>query len=459
MQIGKLVAKILGLTLFAGMVGIVGPSAAAQQAPPATPGPSEEKTSGDWVGASVVHPERWFVERERNTYDETFGFVLWKPEPGAVSDHGGIPTLRIARAPEIKPGQINKTVEEKISTYPNLPLQREKVFVSEKNLQGIAVGPIPGAIPSTEVYVPVNGRVYQINVYGEELGAKGRELLSDVRFYQPSRSVESLGFEEAAEDPDKSLIQQPESTANFKEQTFSAQSVRRERKLSGGCWRADRRFFIQTQHDRYANRKKGDGIRRGWTVNGRPNYWGQYTHGNLGYGRCNKSSYTNDKFAVDYPFNRGDRIYSPFKRGKVMFAGRNYTHRHYGKMVVIKANNGKYVSLSAHLSHIPDRIKPGRTVYKNTVIGRAGNSGDPSIPVGEVHLHQAFYRYPSYNPDGSPYGGASLKVDRLRYSGAAAKLKRFTVKSGRYRLAKIKPNHRRFCEERIRCGEGYKLGN
>jgi hypothetical protein len=32
--------------------------------------------------------------------------------------------------------------------------------------------------------------------------------------------------------------------------------------------------------------------------------------------------------------------------------------------------------------------------------------------VGRVHLHQSFFRYPDYNPDGSPYGGRRLKVVR-----------------------------------------------
>ena len=336
---------------------------------------------------------------------------------------------------------------------------REKVSVGENGLEGTAVGPISGAIPSTEVYVPVNGRVYQINVYGEELGEEGRELLSDIRFYEPSRSVKSLGLEEAAEEPAPGLIQQPEPDANSEEPLFSGQGTNSERRIGEGCWQASRHFFIQTQHDNYANARGNDGIRKGWSVAGRPNFWGQYTHGNLGYGRCNRSLYANDKFAVDYPLNRGDQVYSPFQRGKVVFAGRNYTHRHYGKMVVIRGNNGKYVSLSAHLSRIAGGIKPGKTVGRNTVIGYAGNSGDPSIPVGEVHLHQVFYRYPSYNPDGSPYGGAGLGVDRPRYSGTAAKQKRFSVKSGKYRFDRVRPNYKRFCEERIRCGEGYKISN
>ncbi len=456
---GRLTFKIFGLFVFACAVALAGPGAAARQTPEADPGPEEETTSGDWVGASVAHPEEWFVEREDATYDDTYGFVLWNPKPGTLNDHGGVPVLRVARAPDIEPGQIEKTVEEKIFAYPDLPVGREEVPVGENGLEGVAVGPIPGAIPSTEVYVPVNDRVYQINVYGEELGERGRKLLLDVRFYKPSRSVESLRLEEAAEEPDPGLIPKPETDTNPEEPLFSAQGTRRERKIKEGCWRADRRFFVQTQHDSYANRSKSDGIRKGWTVAGRPNYWGQYTHGNLGYGRCNRGAYTNDKFAVDYPFNRGDRVYSPFKRGTVVFAGRNYTHRHYGRMVVIRGNNGKYVSLSAHLSSIPSGIKPGKTVGKNTVIGYAGNSGDPNIPVGEVHLHQAFYRYPSYNPDGSPYGGASLKIDRPRYSGTAAKLKSFSVKSGKYNLGWVKPNYKRFCKEGTKCGEGYKIGN
>jgi hypothetical protein len=49
-------------------------------------------------------------------------------------------------------------------------------------------------------------------------------------------------------------------------------------------------------------------------------------------------------------------------------------------------------------------------VDRHTVIGFAGKSGGNKFPVGQVHLHQAYYRSPTYTPDGSPYGGAGLKV-------------------------------------------------
>jgi murein DD-endopeptidase MepM/ murein hydrolase activator NlpD len=184
-----------------------------------------------------------------------------------------------------------------------------------------------------------------------------------------------------------------------------------EIEIEEGCWSAhDPGIFFQTQHGPTANSRPGDGIPTGHTIVGRPNYWDEYTHGNVGYGRCIKPFNTNDKFAVDYPLNRGDALFSPFERGTVTFAGRNRTHRDYGILVSIKDANGKYVSLSAHLNKLAYGIRRGTVVDRHTVIGYAGNTGGPDFPVGEPHLHQAYYRNPSYNPDGSPYGGAGLQV-------------------------------------------------
>src|SRR3712207_7817158 len=50
-----------------------------------------ERTEGSVVGASISHPAKWSVERERYTYDDTYGFTLWEPEPGLSHGHGGAP--------------------------------------------------------------------------------------------------------------------------------------------------------------------------------------------------------------------------------------------------------------------------------------------------------------------------------------------------------------------------------
>jgi murein DD-endopeptidase MepM/ murein hydrolase activator NlpD len=383
-----------------------------------------EKTKGAVIGASISHPTKWFVEREHYTYDQTYGFTLWRPDPGADHGHGGTPAVRVALAYDLRPGQIEDVIHEKLAAYSDIHLTREEVNVGDKRHKGIAIGPIPGSTPSTEVYVGVNGRVYQIDVYAEALGADGKKLLSNLRFEPPSRPVSSLGLPDAnapeklyrAGDPGLAERERTaHEVATGKEATYQAASLGRERRIAEGCWQADPDFFFQTQLGSRANANPNDSIRTGWTVVGRPNYWDEYTHGRLGYGRCDRQHYTNDKFAVDYPLDGGDVVFSPFKSGTVTFAGRNITHKDYGIFVSIRAAGGKYVNLSGHLSGLARGIRKGAKVDRHTVIGFAGNTGGGDIPVGRVHLHQAFYRYPTYTPDGAPYGGAGLKVVRYHY--------------------------------------------
>ena len=394
------------------------------------------------VGASVSHPAAWHVEHERYAYDGTYGYTLWRPDSGK-DDHGGTPAARVARVYDLKPGGVEARVRGRIAEHPGVKVERRKVSVGEKGLEGVAVGPIPGSTPSVEVYAEDKGTVYQINMYGETLDAEDKRLLSSLKFEKPSKSVGTLGLKNGKKaesfygkgnsEPSKSELEArrtaaaeattgaaPDPAVRTAAISTAAVPTYGESQIEEGCWRSASTFFYQTQHGYGANRSSTDGIATGYSIIGRPNFWGQYTHGSLGYGRCVHTYYTNDKFAVDYPLNRGDYIFSPFKSGTVTFAGRNTSHANYGIFVVIKDSGGKYFSMSAHLSSLAAGIRPGAAVTADTVIGYAGDTGDPSIPVGEVHLHQAFYRYPMLKTDGSPYGGQGLQAIYHRYTGTAA---------------------------------------
>jgi murein DD-endopeptidase MepM/ murein hydrolase activator NlpD len=427
---GQFLKGVGGAAVAISVLSSTGRLVSSAEAAPGSTAPTAT-AKDEAVGASIVHPPEWPVEHEAYTFDDTYGFTLWKPEPGSSHDHGGTPAVRVALAYGLRPGQIEAKVRARLAAYPNLAMTRQKVSVGRKGLKGVAVGPIPGSTPSTEVYVTVAGRVYQINVYGEKLDADGRRLLLGLDFTRPSRSVSSLGLSDAnapealyttgdqqVEELERSAKAAARSQEATHEQSVVAQTD--EVRLQEGCWRAASWFFFQTQHGKYANRRWGASY-TGWTQIGIPNYWGQYTHGNVGYGRCVSQIYTNDKYAIDYPLGRGDVVFSPFKGGTVTFAGRNYTHRDYGILVCIRADNGKYVNLSAHLSGLASGIRRGARVTDATIIGYAGNTGGPTFPVGQTHLHQAYYRYPRYNPDGSPYGGAGLQVIYHHYVGTAAR--------------------------------------
>ena len=465
---------LVALCLVAVMGVVPGAGVEAQQAPGS---PSVERTESGVVGASVAHPAAWHVEREPYTYGGTYGYTLWHPDTDRPHDHGGTPALRVALAYDLEPGEIRREVGDRLSELSDLPAQRRTVSVGEKGYKGTAVGPIPGSTPYTEVFVPVNGRVYRIDVYAEEPGEEGldagdRELLSKLRFSPPSRSVGSLDLPNAnapevlykGGDPDLVRREEAARKATEEEATTEATSSRaavpvyEEQRIAEGCWRANTGFFFQTQHGKYANQRWGSKW-TGWTIIGRPNFWGQYTHGNLDYGRCISDYYTNDKFAIDYPLAQGDVVFSPFKSGTVTFAGRNSSHANYGIFVTIRADDGKYVNMSAHLSSLASGIRRGAKVTDKTIIGFAGATGDPSIPVGETHLHQAYYRYPRYLDDGSPYGGAGLQVIYHRYYGTAASKAGYTVSSHVYKFGGVSPNYKATCHERNTCGEGYRISN
>ncbi len=413
-------------------------------------------TSDETIGASIVHPAGWVVGPERHTYDGTYGFTLWKPNPYRARYHGGSPTVRVALAYSLRPDQIESKVQEKLDAdaHSALPMTREEVNVGEGNLKGVAVGPIPGSTPSTEVYVAVDDeRVYQINVHGRTLGAEGRELLSSLRFDSPSEPVESLGLLDAAAPEaftvrdEQHIAGQPLAFQRFVD-TEIERFVERERsafeagrsarsaeaalelaevadipefELEEGCFRAPSSLFVQTQHGMFANARFGPEF-TGFTIIGRPNFWGGFSHGALGLGRCVSDFFTNDFFAIDYPLDFGDAVFCPFGSGTVTFAGRNVSHEDYGIFVSIQTEHEgvRYVNLSGHLISLAEGIVPGATVTDQDIIGFAGDTGGGNFPVGEPHLHSAFYREPSFTFDDAPFGGQGLQVIFYHFVGTAA---------------------------------------
>ena len=460
--------KILGFAVLAVVSAMVatGTGTGAQAQEPST---TIRKTEGAAVGAEVSHPAEWNVEREPYTYEDTYGYTLWYPDTDTAHDHGGRPALRVALAYDLEPEDIEAEVEGVMADYPDLSLRRETVDVAREH-KGVSVGTIPGSTPYTAVYVPVNGRVYKINVYADDperrgLDVRGRGLLADVRFEEPTRSVGALDLPDAnspealAAPVEPGLVSEEEAarrTATEEEGTARISAAPRgggEKQISEGCFLADPRFWVQTQHGKLANENRWKGRRPGWTRIGLYNYWGEYTHGDLGYGRCDHDVYTNDKFAIDYFLERGDAVFSPFRSGTVRFAGRADTHKNYGIFVAIEEEHGgeRYVSMSAHLNGL--NVRKGDRVSDDKIIGFAGNTGAPDIPVGKPHLHQAFYRNPSYL-DGAPRGGQGLQVVRHHFIGTAAR----DSNGGVYTFGRKRKSNNT-CRASIVCGKGYFISN
>ena len=247
------------------------------------------------IGASIRHSRELVVDREEYTHDDTYGYTLWNPSTAAALDHGGTPVVRVAVAYNLKPKEIDRAVKERVDEFPELPTKVDTVRVGEEGREGVAISTVPGSTPSIEVYVPVDRKVYRINLYREKLDEEGKKLLSGVKFSSPNKPVASFEGLPDASDPDTSrapaslergaqrIERQQRDAAEPPMRSSRVEPLRvpsyAERRIAEGCWRAASGLFVQTQHGFGANRLANDSGRRfdiptGYTAVGYPNYWG-----------------------------------------------------------------------------------------------------------------------------------------------------------------------------------------
>lgn len=378
--------------------------------------PRAELVDDPVVGVALHYPETWEIERDPLLFS-THGFVIKSADLDPADPHDALPIARIARDYDATPAQLDDIVAAKRADYPDLEMSQSEVLVGDH--RGIALGPIPGGQASINVYVATGEHVYRINYYGRELDERGLAMLEalilkaptetvESRRLIPARSPQALFGELRADMPAAlPLVRAADVLASAPAADGAAEPVAAagEYRLSNGCWAQPTGLFIQIAHSWDANGS-------GWSRMGTPNFWGERTHGGWGMGRCTSGYYTNDLYAIDYYLRRGDRLYSPFAEGYVMYVGwdpENWWN--YGKMVVIATPGGKFWSLSAHLSRV--NVVPGQYVTDETLIGWAGSTG---YAAPYPHLHQVYYRW-ARSSWGRPYGGQGLKPTRLVHLG------------------------------------------
>lgn len=364
--------------------------------------PDAATVDDDVVGVSLAYPSRWRVLHDPYLF-ETHGFVL--AEEG-TDGHGVTPIARIAIDHQASPQDLDARVAALRAEFPDVDLEQWTVEVDGRD--AVALGPMPGAQPSIAIFVPGDGVLLRLRYYAEAIDERAADLLSHMRLVTPARTVAELDLlpadsPQARFGADAPAANIPRTSGEEPEAEVAA--AWGEWPIGNGCWGQPSSLFLQTTHSRDANGS-------GWSRMGTPNFWGDNTHGNWGYGRCNSPIYTNDLYAIDYYLRPGDRLYSPLADGYVVYAGWDPEGWwNYGNMVVIATPGGKYWSLSAHMSFV--NVVPGQHVTRNTLIGWAGSTG---YAAPYPHVHQVYYRWASTS-FGRPYGGQGMMPSRLRYLG------------------------------------------
>jgi hypothetical protein len=152
--------------------------------------PDAERLVDPMVGVALHHPRQWKVTRDPVLFD-THGFVLTDPTGAEAGDvHGNLPVVRVARDHAGGPADLEARVAALLAEFPEAGLERAAVTAGGH--RAVAVGPVPGALPSIHVFVATEGELYRIVYFADELDDRGRAVLAGLELLPPTQPIESL---------------------------------------------------------------------------------------------------------------------------------------------------------------------------------------------------------------------------------------------------------------------------
>lgn len=400
-------------------------------------GPDQTRVIDDAVGVSIVLPRHMRIAPDPALFD-THGFFISEGAEGGqgivAGEQGDHPhaLARIALAYRAKPDQLEQLVADKLAQYADAGAARVDLTLADGR-RAVAVTNLPGTDPYTAVFTADGDRVYEIGLWSTRPGldARGRALLDALRFHAPARELGSLGLPPH----DQALFGTPppaeraESDAALERRRMMARRTAEEDPgflaaaraqvtagpiadpLAATCgFTAPAELYWQLQWDDtntfYSGTYYDLRNRSGWSAmsGNYGSWWGTNYHVGLCY-----TQRSNQYYANDWPAQHWANAYAAFS-GHVEWAGWGTDgFATLGRYVVVR--NGKYRSTTAHLSAIRAGVKWGAWIdgYWD-LIGWAGDTGGPWDP----HLHARVSWGESLTANGQPYGGQSVRPNRLR---------------------------------------------
>ncbi|MBP8948041.1 MAG: hypothetical protein KBG73_04315 [Candidatus Promineofilum sp.] len=136
------------------------------------------------------------------------------------------PPLQVSWLYQKTPAELEALVAEELAQLADLPTQRAPVVVA--GVEGDMLWPVPGEVEHTEIYLPVDGRLFRLLAPSAPLDDTGRCLLAGLRFFPPTRTLAELhlptdtGVPAAPSPvlPDATLPADPTTWAEYHDDTY-----------------------------------------------------------------------------------------------------------------------------------------------------------------------------------------------------------------------------------------------
>ncbi|WP_081604474.1 M23 family metallopeptidase [Nafulsella turpanensis] len=391
--------------------------------------------SDDVTGVSLSIPSDWHVKPDPVLFEKKYGFFLYAintEQEVAESGHPEDPIAHVSMHYKAELNQLEALVNEKMQQYRDFNPTKKEILLGNGH-KGVVIAGLPGTKPYSVVFTASGKNIYELGFWSETAGLDERAdiILENIRLETPARSVASLELRPAAE----ALFKTPPAEVKVRNEIAVAErkalamraveagelrvgpyEVREKPELArqNSCgFTAPSTLYWQLQWDGtntfysgswYSMRNKP-----GWSAmsGNYGSWWGENYHVGLCYTDRLNQYYTND-----WPIYYWENAYAAFSGYVEWAAWGTDGFASLGRYVVVR--NGKYRSLTAHLSGI--NVSSGQWIDAYwDVIGWGGDTGEYYANADWApHLHAGVNWGASLTYNGQPYGGQSVKPRRLR---------------------------------------------
>lgn len=395
------------------------------------------------VGVTVTMPAELVVRPDPVLFD-THGFIVYGAPEDHAAGHDDGAVARVALAYQAQAEDLDALVAEKLAQYADVNPEVVEVTLGD-GTAATAITGLPGTQPYSVVYAADGERVWEIGLWSREEGqaidARGRAVLAGLVLEPPAKAVESRGLTAAAQalygDPPDEFLELSRDAAAERRALFEAAAAEDltlaeaaatetheppvpvatpEGSAAATCgFTAPASLYWQLQWDNTNTFYSGTWYslrnRPGWSAmsGNYGSWWGTNFH----IWKCN-TGVLNQWFANDWPAQYWANAYAAFS-GYVEWAGWGTDgFASLGRYVVVR--NGKYRSLTAHLTRIASGVTWGKWINGYwKVIGYAGDTGEYYANADWApHLHARVGWGESLTYNGQPYGGHSVRPRSLR---------------------------------------------
>lgn len=316
------------------------------------------------LGLTLRYPRQWKLAQDEYLF-RAYGFSL--------TDENDHLVLSVGWLHESFPADLENEVQKVLEGNPGLNTTRIDLKIAGH--RAVVLSPLPGIDPVTGIFLVVDERLFEIYYGSEQFDARGLALLqglvrslaeessklgvaeSPTQVARERLAALDLPQPDGMQEMPVELIRQIMSKSTPGQNSDPEHSGMASIAAVTGCLDWPTTKFLRVPWNSSANNNLG-------RTNAGPSYYGEDLHLH-----CNRTTGSNDYYALDFAFREEDQLLAPAGAQVLWWGWATGGYKGYGRIVMLDLGDG-YQYPAAHLRGFGAIYYPGQWISDGKVLQR-----------------------------------------------------------------------------------------